>query len=142
MFSERTEGRILPKNLITLCKTCHQDLHAKYTQETFPIQGALTKTKHATEIGIIKSQLRKSGWKFTETFGYETKFRREIVLNLPKTHSNNAIAICCGAKQIIQPCSIGYVKRHVAAGDYQQIKGKYSQKKIPTGKLFGIRNTE
>ena len=135
----KNKGTDAPDNLITLCKTCHQDLHAKYTQETFPIQGSVSKTKHATEIGIIKSQLRKSGWKFTETFGYETKFKRELVLKLQKTHSNDAIAICCCDKQIIQPDNIVYVKRHVAAGDYQQTKGKHPQKKIPTGKLFGLR---
>jgi hypothetical protein len=127
------------KNLITLCKTCHQDLHAKYTQKTFPIQGVISKTKHATEIGIIKSQLRKSGWKFTETFGYETKFKREKNLKLPKTHSNDAIAICCNDSQVIQPDDMIYVKRHVSAGDYKQTKGKHSEKKIPTGKLFGLR---
>ncbi|MDY0387000.1 MAG: RNA-guided endonuclease IscB [Methanolobus sp.] len=135
----KNKGTDTPENLITLCKTCHKNLHAKYSQETFPIQGPVSRTKHATEIGIIKSQLRKSGWKFTETFGYETKFRREVILSLPKTHSNDAIAICCSDKQIIQLDNIVYVKRHIAAGDYQQTKGKHSQKKIPTGKLFGLR---
>ena len=32
-----------------------------------------------------------------------------------------------------------YFKRHVSAGDYQQTKGKRSEIKIPTGKLFGLR---
>ena len=30
-------------------------------------------------------------------------------------------------------------KRHVSAGDYQQTKGKRSEIRIPTGKLFGFR---
>ena len=128
-----------PGNLITLCKTCHKELHAKYTQETFPIQGVKSKTKHPTEIGIIKSQLKKSNWNFTETFGYETKFKREENLKLPKTHSNDAIAICCTDSQNIQPDDVIYIKRHVSAGDYQQTKGKHSEKKMPTGKLFGLR---
>jgi hypothetical protein len=32
-----------------------------------------------------------------------------------------------------------YRKRHVAKGDYQQTSGKRSEKRIPTGKLFGLR---
>ena len=32
-----------------------------------------------------------------------------------------------------------YYKKHVAHGDYQQTKGKRSEKKIPTSKLFGLR---
>jgi hypothetical protein len=135
----KNKGTDTPNNLITLCRTCHQMLHKKYTQETFPIQGIKSKTKHPTEMGIIKSQLLKSGWIFTETFGYETKFKREQVLKLSKTHSNDAIAICCNDSQTIQPSNLIYVKRHVAAGDYQQTKGKHSQKKMPTGKLFGLR---
>ncbi len=135
----KNKGTDTPDNLITLCKTCHQDLHAKYTQETFPIQGVKSKTKHPTEMGIIKSQLLKTGWNFKETFGYLTKYKREHVLNIPKTHSNDAIAICCNDPQVILPDDDIYVKRHVAAGDYQQTKGKHSEKKMPTGKLFGLR---
>lgn len=30
-------------------------------------------------------------------------------------------------------------KRHVVAGDYQQMRGPHSEKRIPTGKLFGVR---
>ncbi|AKB19465.1 hypothetical protein MSWHS_2602 [Methanosarcina sp. WWM596] len=37
--------------------------------------GSRSKTKHTTEIGILKSQIRKSGWDFAETFGYKTKYR-------------------------------------------------------------------
>jgi hypothetical protein len=90
-------------------------------------------------MGIIKSQIKKSNWNFTETFGYETKYKREQVLKIPKTHSNDAIVICCNDYQVIQPDDTIYVKRHVAVGDYQQTTGKRSEKKIPTGKLFGLR---
>jgi len=31
------------------------------------------------------------------------------------------------------------LKKHVSKGDYQQTTGKRSEKKIPTGKLFGLR---
>jgi hypothetical protein len=35
-----------------------------------------------------------------------------------------------------------YHKRHVAKGDYQQTKGARSEKRIPTGKLFGFRKLD
>jgi len=124
-----------PKNLITLCSECHSELH----DGVFELKGRRSKTKHATEIGIIKSQLRKGDWEFEETFGYMTKWKREQVLELPKSHVNDAVAICCAEGELVTPRRNTYFKKHVAAGDYQQTKGKRSHLRIPTGKLFGIR---
>jgi hypothetical protein len=127
-------GTNAPSNLMTLCQGCHDDLHAG----KFEIKGSKSKTKHATEIGIVKSQIKKV-WEFEETFGYETKFKREQILNLPKTHYNDAVAICCEEDELVNPLGSVFFKRHVSAGDYQQTKGIRSQLKIPTGKLFGLR---
>ena len=88
-------GTNTPENLITLCNTCHDALHAGKIK----LSGKKSKTKHATEIGIIKSQIKKSGWNFIETFGYETKYKREHCLSLAKTHYNDAVAICCEDNQ-------------------------------------------
>ena len=107
--------------------------------ENSSFQGNKSKTKHATEIGILKSQIRKSGWSFAETFGYETKYRREQVLKLLKTHYFDAVAICCRDDQKVEVEDSVFLKRNVPAGDYQQRRGKRSEKKIPTGKLFGLR---
>ena len=98
----------------------------------------LTLTKDATEMGIVKSQLKKC-WDFTETFDYETKFKRGQVLQLSKTHDHDALAICCDNDEWVKPLDYVLHKKHVAAGDYQQFKGAHSQKRIPTGKLFGLR---
>ena len=103
------------------------------------VKGKRSKTKHATEIGIVKSQLKKRWIGFEETFGYETKYKRECILNLPKNHINDAIAICCEDKQIKLNNDNVYLKKHVSSGDYQQTKGKHSEIKISTGKLFGLR---
>jgi len=124
-----------PKNLITLCSECHSELH----DGKFELKGKRSKTKHATEIGIVKSQLKKSSWEFEETFGYITKWKREQVLRLSKSHVNDAVAICCGEGEFVTPRNNTYFKRHVAAGDYRQTMGRHSQMRIPTGKLFGIR---
>jgi hypothetical protein len=127
-------GTDAPSNLITLCETCHNDLHAG----KFELKEKRSKTKHATEIGILKSRL-KNGWDFEETLGYETKFKREQVLGLPKTHYYDAVAICCEDGELVQLVSHVLYKRHVSSGDYQQTKGIRSEKRIPVGKLFGLK---
>ena len=128
-------GADIPENLITLCKICHKALHAG----EFELKKKRSKTKHATEMGVIKSQLKKSSWQFEEIFGYETKFRREQFLELTKTHYNDAVAICCEDRQTVKLDNTVYHKKHVPAGDYQQTRGKRSEKNIPTGKVFGLR---
>lgn len=128
-------GSDSPENLVVLCLNCHKKIH----NGEFEIKGMRSKTKHATEIGIIKSQLKKQLGNFEECFGYETKFKREKVLHIPKTHYFDAVSICCEEGEIVDLFSIVYLKKHVAKGDYQQTCGKRSEKKIPTGKLFGLR---
>ncbi len=49
-------GTNIPDNLITLCENCHKNLH----DGKFELKTKKSKTKHATEIGIIKSQLKNS----------------------------------------------------------------------------------
>jgi 5-methylcytosine-specific restriction endonuclease McrA len=127
-------GSNAPSNLKVLCEICHSDLHAG----KFVLKEKKSKTKHATEIGIIKAQLIRL-WDFEETFGYETKFKREVILALSKTHYHDAVAICCEDGEVVQTASQVFHKRHVASGDYQQTKGIRSEKKIPVGKLFGLR---
>jgi len=108
-----------------------------YLPESHVLKVGKTKTKHATEIGIIKSQLKKH-WDFTEIFGYETKFFREQVLKLDKNHHFDAVALC-GQSDITLSDSVFY-KKYMSGGDYQQTKGSHSEVKVPTGKLFGLRN--
>ncbi len=128
-------GSNSPENLTILCRACHNALHAGIWR--LPKRKP-SKTKHATQIGIIQAQLKKSSWDFTETFGYLTKLKREH-LRLSKSHVNDAIAICCTNDELVKPLCIVFYKRHVSAGDYQQTKGKRSEIRIPTGKLFGLR---
>lgn len=127
-------GTNAPSNLKVLCEACHADLHAG----KFELTTKNAKTKHATEVGIVKATLKKH-WDFEETFGFETKFKREVILALPKTHYNDAVAICCEEGKLVNTDTTIFHKRHVASGDYQQTKGIRSEKKIPTGKLFGLR---
>ena len=130
-------GANTPDNLLTLCESCHNSLHL----EEFTLSATRSKTKHATEVGIIKTQLKKR-MHFQETFGYETKFKREKLLKLPKTHYYDAVAICCEDNKVVELHPKVFYKKHVAKGDYQQTKGKRSEKPIPTGKLFGLRKLD
>jgi hypothetical protein len=128
-------GSDAPSNLITLCEDCHNDLHAG----VFSLKRGKTKTKHATEVGIVKGTILRSGWDFTPTFGYETKFKREVCLGWDKSHAADAVAIACEDGETVDPLNVLWRKRHVAKGDYQQTKGPRSEIRIPTGKLFGFR---
>jgi hypothetical protein len=96
-------------------------------------------TKHATEVSIIKSVLAWH-WGFIPVFVYETKFKREQLLKLPKPHYYDAVAICCAEHHCnVQILDMVLIKKHYAKGDYQQTKGPDSKKRIPTNKLFGLR---
>ncbi|MDA3792483.1 MAG: RNA-guided endonuclease IscB [Elusimicrobia bacterium] len=128
-------GTDTPDNLITLCTSCHDKVH----DGKIEIKGKRSRTKNATEIGIVKSQLKKQFGEFEETYGYETKFKREQVLCLSKTHYHDAVAVCCEEGELVDLSDIVYYKKHVSKGDYRQTNGCHSEKVIPTGKLFGLR---
>jgi hypothetical protein len=128
-------GGNAPSNLTTLCETCHADLHAGL----FVFKARKNRTKYATEVGIVKGALSRSGWDFDPTFGYETKFKREQCLGWGKSHAADAVAIACEEGEIVRPSDTLWRKRHVSKGDYRQTSGSRSEKRIPTGKLFGLR---
>lgn len=48
----------------------------------------------------LREQVSKLGLFYETRFGYETKARR-VAIGLSKTHSNDAISICCNSKPII-----------------------------------------
>jgi hypothetical protein len=123
-------------NLLTLCKTCHEDLHA----------GTITLKKkgkrkgnllHATQMNSIRVQLLKRV-EAEETFGFVTKEHR-ILAGLPKEHIFDAVMIATrGVNPIFRTCT-ALSKQCVSEGDYQQTKGKHSQQRVTTGKIRGFR---
>ncbi len=64
------------------------------------------------------------------TYGYETKYKRVQVLNLPKSHINDAIAIACTGGDLVQPAQEVYQMRCVPRGSYQRFNGKRSEHKV------------
>lgn len=135
-------GSDVQTNLITLCEPCHSKLHAhpEAQKESFKLLKKVSaKTKHATNINIVSSQLRKADWGcVTETFGFETKLKREN-LGLPKEHYLDAVAICLEDGESVDLAGEVLIKKLISKGDYQQTKGIRSEKKVPTGKVFGFR---
>lgn len=64
------------------------------------------------------------------TFGYKTKYKRIQVLDLPKSHANDAVAIACEIDEVVKPLEIVYQIRCLARGQYQRFNGKHSEHKV------------
>ena len=130
------DGSDEESNLLTLCKTCHDGLHAGTVvlQQTGKKKGTL---RHATQMNSIRVQLLKRV-PAEETFGFITKEYRQLA-GLPKEHVFDATMIATRGMppQFLTPSVL--VKRCVADGDYQQTKGIRSEQRITTGKIGGFR---
>ena len=126
-----------PENLITLCKTCHDGLHAGKIK--LKLNGKLKcDLKFATQMNEIRSQLLKKYPEAIETFGFITKMNR-VANNLPKEHFIDACMIASAGKRIKFKTNILYLKHSVPEGDYRQTNGVRSEKRLTTGKICGFR---
>ena len=123
-------------NLLTLCKSCHDGLHAGTVtlKRIGKKKGIL---HHATQMNSIRVQLLQ--WvQAEETWGFVTKEHRHLS-GLPKKHIFDAAVIATrGVKPTFCTTSV-LCKRCVSDGDYQQTKGICSQQRIITGKIRGLR---
>jgi 5-methylcytosine-specific restriction endonuclease McrA len=123
-------------NLITLCKTCHDALHAGTI--TLKRRGKKKGTlQHATQMNSIRIQLLKRV-EAEETFGFITKEHRRFS-GLPKEHVFDATMVATrGISPLFRTTTV-LSKRCVPDGDYQQTKGSRSEQRITTGKIGGFR---
>ncbi len=123
-------------NLVTLCKTCHDGLHAGTI--TLKQQGREKgNLLHATQMNSIRMQLLLRV-QAEETFGFITKEHR-LLAGLPKEHVFDATMIATRGVTPLFRTTIVLSKRCVPGGDYQQTKGIRSEQRIPTGKIGGFR---
>lgn len=136
----RTEGGTdIPVNLIVLCQPCHEQVHlgikhlAKRT-----IQASISRNAHATQMNILRSQLTRLFPQAQPTLGCVTKVDR-ISLGLLKTHYFDAVVIASKGRPVTFNQTQILVKTCVSDGDYQQRKGKRSEKPLPRSKIFGLR---
>ena len=124
-------------NLITLCKTCHDNLHKSKIK--LKLKGKLRGTlKFATQMNSIRVQLFKYYPEAIETFGFITKANRQE-LNLPKEHYFDASVIASGGKRVTFKTNIVFLKKSVSRGDYQRTKGARSEITIPNAKVNGFK---
>lgn len=123
-------------NLITLCHTCHSNLHSgKITLKLRgKVKGAL---KYATQMNSIRKQLFRIYPDAIETFGYVTKANR-LQLGIDKTHHYDACVIATQGKPFAIKSNL-YKKRCVSKGDFQQTKGIRSEQPVTTNKICGFR---
>jgi hypothetical protein len=123
-------------NLLTLCKTCHDGLHAGIIalKRTGKKKGTLL---HATQMNSIRIQLLKR-IEAEETWGFVTKEHRHLS-GLPKAHCFDAAMIA--TRGMVPDFCVTTVlsKRCVPDGDYQQTKGRHSEQRVTTGKIQGFR---
>ena len=124
-------------NLITLCHTCHKDLHSGKITPNFKgkKKGNL---KYATQMNSIRCQLLKQYPDAIETFGMVTKANR-LSMGIPKDHHLDACVIASGLNPITIRTNFLYLKKSVSKGDYQQTKGIRSEQTITTGKICGFK---
>jgi len=123
-------------NLLTLCKTCHDGLHAGTItlKRSGKKKGTLA---HATQMNSIRVQLLKR-LDTEETWGFVTKEHR-LLAGLPKTHANDAAVIATRGKTPQFRTTQVILKKGIPDGDYQQTKGVRSEQPITIGKIRGFR---
>lgn len=133
----RNGGSDEESNLIVVCKTCHDKLHEG--EIVLKLNGKKKgQLKHATQMNNIRRQLLRILPESEETFGFITKEHRQL-MNLPKEHYMDAVAIASQGKTIQFKTDAVLFKKCVSDGDYQQSKGVRSEQKINTGKIQGFR---
>ena len=123
-------------NLITLCHTCHKDLHSGTIN--FKLKGKLKgNLKYATQMNSIRKQLFRIYPDAIETFGYVTKANR-LVLGIDKEHYYDACTIATQGNIFTVKSNL-YKKKCVSDGDFQKTKGIRSEQPIVTDKICGFR---
>ncbi|HEY6408929.1 MAG TPA: HNH endonuclease, partial [Ktedonobacteraceae bacterium] len=134
---------LLPKsrggsNLTLACRPCNQRKGQQTAAEFgYPeVQAkARVSLKNAAHVSSLKSRVvHDLQAAFGEsqvriTYGYETKYQRIQVLALPKSHTNDAVAIACEIGEVVKPLEIVHQIRCVARGQYQRFNSLHSEHK-------------
>ena len=126
-------------NLVIACDPCNKRKGTRTAEEFgYPdIQAqARVPLKAAAYVSSIKTAVVKSlvqqfgSERVAVTYGYETKYKRLQVLDLPKSHANDAVAIACAIGEIVKPGSTVYQIRCIPRGSYQRFNGQRSEHKV------------
>lgn len=100
-LESRKIGGDAPSNQITLCESCHKQFHKGLLTDENLKKRRHRSTRDATFMGIMRPTLMQRlcaelTIPVVETRGYITKATREKLLVLPKSHTNDALAIAQG----------------------------------------------
>src|SRR5262249_32306152 len=144
-------------NLTLACHSCNER-KGKLTATEFGFPAVQAKArvplKDAAHVSSLKTRVvRDLQAIFGEsqvsiTYGYQTKYKRIQVLDLPKSHSNDAVAIACEIGEVVKPLSTVYHLRCLARGQYQRFNGQRSEhkcwapRKVQGFKLYELVKTK
>jgi 5-methylcytosine-specific restriction endonuclease McrA len=126
-------------NLVVACEPCNKrkgNLTAEefgypelQAQARLPLKDAAHVSSIKTTVLKVLAQQFGSG-RVAARYGFETKYQRIQVLNLPKAHAYDAVAIACAVGEVVNPLTMMYHLRCVPRGNYQRYKGSRSEQKI------------
>jgi len=103
----------------TLCERCHtsvltEDLAVAFDVDSYPSIRAAGRAMQGRY--LLEQRLCELGLPVVSKYGYETKELRDAV-GLPKTHANDAVALCCNPDKPLVDKSTSYqVKLHARHG--------------------------
>ena len=124
------------ENLITLCKECHDRVHAGTV--VLDKKPKKMRLKHATHMSIIRSWLLKIYPDTIETFGFVTSENRNH-LNLSKDHYIDACVIASGGLEF-KPLDVVFYKRRMSKGNYRLTRKSFGKEIICKGKILGFKS--
>lgn len=125
-------------NLTLACEPCNVRKGTQTAQEFgYPAIQAQARVplKDAAHVSALKNALVQhlqaifGDEQVHSTFGYETKYKRLQVLGLPKSHTNDAVAIACELGEVVKPLEIVHHIRCLPRGQYQRFNGLHSEHK-------------
>ena len=123
-IESRQTGGDRPDNLITLCRTCHDQVSlGKLVLKARPSKGFKAETFMSMVRWKLVEALRETGDTVNHTYGYLTKSGR-IALGLEKSHVNDAFVISVGTDQ--ERLSSFLAVRQVRKCNRKLFKGKRS----------------
>lgn len=124
-------------NLITLCHTCHEDLHNGKIKLN-KIGKVKSQLKHATQMNSIRCQLLKYYPEVIETFGFITKQNR-LENKLEKEHYFDAVMIATNGQKPIFKTDRIFRKRVIGKENRSMSIFRKVPVQIPKGKINGFR---
>ena len=125
-------------NLTLACHACNQRKGQQTAAEFgFPqVQAkACVPLKDAAHVSSLKSRVAHDlqaafgERQVSITYGYETKYKRIQGLDLPKSHTNDAVTMACEIGEVVKPLEMVHQIRCLARGHYQRFNGRHSEHK-------------